>query len=345
MLARHLCLLALAAGLPRVASAQAPTGVPDAGVDGGGDVAAAEEEADEEDDGPPTEAVVGIYVNAIRSVRLQENAFEVDFWIWFRWPEGGREIDPLSSFEVIGGDIESKSGEVREDLGDTSYAACRVVARIITFFDVREFPHDQHELAIVIEDTEHEDHELSFTPDPDNSRLDPDVRVPGFVIGAATTHVAAHRYLTNYGDITLPSNAESSYSRFELSIEIKRPGFGFAFKLLWAFWLSSLIALIALFIKPTNVDPRFGLGVGALFAAMANAFIISSALPETSDVTTADAVGMLSIAVIFFSILESIVSLWLFENGRERIAKRIDTIAFVAMTGAYVGLCALLVAV
>lgn len=289
-----------------------------------------------EDDRPPAEVVVGMYVNAIRSVSLQENAFEVDFWIWFRWPKDGRTVDPLASFEVVQGDIESKSGEVYEDLDEVRYAACRVVARVTTFFDVHSFPNDRHTLRIVIEDSEHEDHELVFRADGENSRLDPNVQVAGFLVGEARTDVTSHEYRTNYGDITLPSDAESTYSRFELQIDIKRPGLGFAVKLLWAFWLSSLIALVALFIKPINLDPRFGLGVGALFAAMANAFVINSALPETTDVTTADAAGMVSIAVIFISIVESIVSLWMFENGREAVAKRLDKISFVVITLAYV---------
>lgn len=296
----------------------------------------AEDAEEADDDLPPAEVVVGMYVNAIRSVSLQENAFEVDFWIWFRWPKDGRTVDPLASFEVVQGDIESKSGEVYEDLDEVKYAACRVVARVTTFFDVHAFPNDRHTLRIVIEDSEHEDHELVFHADGENSRLDPNVQVAGFLVGEARTEVTRHEYRTNYGDITLPSDAESTYSRFELQIDLERPGLGFAFKLLWAFWLSSLIALVALFIKPINLDPRFGLGVGALFAAMANAFVINSALPETTDVTTADAAGMVSIAVIFISIVESIVALWLFENGREAAAKRLDRISFVVITLAYV---------
>ena len=84
-------------------------------------------------------------------------------------------------------------------------------------------------------------------------------------------------------------------------------------------WLSALVALLALFIKPINVDPRFGLGVGAIFAAMANQYIVTSALPDSATVTSADLVGMATIVVILIGVAESVGSLWLFENDQWRL--------------------------
>lgn len=47
--------------------------------------------------------------------------------------------------------------------------------------------------------------------------------------------------------------------------------------------------MLAFFIKPTDVDQRFGLGVGALFAAIANTYITSSLVPEVEELSvTAD---------------------------------------------------------
>lgn len=310
--------------------------------DAGAAPAAAEPEEQAEDTGPPVDVTVGVYVNQIRSVNLRENHFEVDFWIWFRWAKSARrEINPLESFEVIGGDIESKASEVREDLGEWNYAACRVVAKVTRFFDVTRFPQDAHQIAIVIEDSANEDHKVRFVADRANSRLDPAVHAPGFVIESSGTALSSHAYTTNYGDITLPSNSQSRYSRFEFQVRLRRPGFGYAVKLLWALWLSGLVAFVAFFVKPTEVDPRFGLGVGALFAAMASQFIVSEALPETAIVTTADWVGMIAILFIFLSICQSAFSLWLCQQDRESASQRLDKASFVVFMAMYVVLNAI----
>lgn len=313
------------------AAAEAPA------ADGGAAAGAAEAEEDEEDTGPPVDVTVGVYVNQIRDVNLRENNFEVDFWIWFRWAKNARrEINPLESFEVVGGDIESKVSEVREDLGEWNYAACRVVAKVTRFFDIQRFPQDSHEIAIVIEDSANEDHKVRFVADRDNSRLDPGVQAPGFVIASSESALTTHSYTTNYGDITLPSNSQSRYSRFEYRVRLKRPGFGYAVKLLWALWLSGLVAFVAFFVKPTEVDPRFGLGVGALFAAMASQFVVVGSLPESSLVTTADWVGMIAILFIFLSIVQSAFSLWLCQQDREPTSQRLDRASFAVFMTLYV---------
>lgn len=306
-------------------------------ADGGVAAAPAAEAEEEEDTGPPVDVTVGVYVNQIRGVNLRENNFEVDFWIWFRWAKSARrEINPLETFEVVGGDIESKVSEVREDLGEWNYAACRVVAKVTRFFDIQRFPQDSHEIAIVIEDSANEDHKVRFVADRQNSRLDPGVQAPGFVIASSEPALSTHAYTTNYGDITLPSNSQSRYSRFEYRVKLQRPGFGYAVKLLWALWLSGLVAFVAFFVKPTEVDPRFGLGVGALFAAMASQFVVSEALPESSLVTTADWVGMIAILAIFLSIVQSAFSLWLCQQDREPASQRLDRFSFIGFMVVYV---------
>ena len=313
----------------------ADAGPPAPAVPAGGATAEGEDEEAAEWVGPPVRVTVGVYVNALKEVSLHDNQFQTDFWIWFRWPKSTPDIDPLESFEIIGGGEVAKESQVRQDLGQFHYAACRVRATITKFFDVREFPQDRHEVSIIIEDSEHEDHKILFVADRSNTRIDPDVQVPGFVITSSASSVSTHTYRSNYGDITLPSDSESKYSRFELRVKLARPGLGYSLKLLWGLWLSALIAFIPMFIKPIDVDPRFGLGVGAIFAAMANAYIISSALPDTNQVTTADEVNMLTIAFIFLSVLESTVSLNLYQNGKEATSKRLDRISFVVMLVLY----------
>ncbi len=284
----------------------------------------------------PVEVTAGIYLNQVRELSLRDNQFVADFWIWFRWKKGA-VVDPLATFEIVGGDIASRTNETREDLtgGEWSYATARIVARVVQVLDISEFPQDRHRLVIAIEDGEHEAHEVTFAADSANSRLDPKVHVPGFQVANFETVIVQHAYKTNYGDVTLPSDSESTFSRFEFALNVERPGFGYTLKLVWGMWLSALVALLALFIKPVNVDPRFGLGVGAIFAAMANQYIVSSALPDSATVTSADIVGMATIVVILVGVAESVGSLWLFENERVAHSKRLDRYTIISVLCMY----------
>lgn len=85
---------------------------------------------------------VGIYINQIHSLSLKDNGFEVDFTIWFR---GHRDdFDPLGSFEVVSGQVQSQNAVTKSKVAARNYATCRVVARITQFWDVSRFPLDDH---------------------------------------------------------------------------------------------------------------------------------------------------------------------------------------------------------
>src|SRR5204863_7634195 len=100
-------------------------------------------------------------------------------------------------------------------------------------------------------------------------------------------------------------------------------------KMFQALFVACAIALLALFIKPTDVDPRFGLGVGALFAGVANSYITNSLIPDTGTMTLADVVNGIGIAVILLSLVESTISLYLFDRqGDERLSQQFDRLSF-----------------
>jgi hypothetical protein len=92
-------------------------------------------------------------------------------------------------------------------------------------------------------------------------------------------------------------------------------------------------ALVVFCIKPTHVDPRFGLGVGALFAAIANSYIAATMLPETGTFTMIDMVNGIGLAAIFLTLVQSAISLYLYDNlGREALSRLFDRVSFYVFT-------------
>jgi hypothetical protein len=282
--------------------------------------------AAEETEAKPVDVYAGVYLNQIYDVSLKDNKFCADFYVWFRWQ--GEDVSPLESFDVVNGRIDTKEGVYEDTIKGFNYATCRVNATITKFWDISEFPLDNHVLTIEIEDNENEDFKLRYIPDRENCGVNPQVEVPGWKYTSAWSEVKTHGYKTNYGDISLPSNNESDYSRFIFSLKVVRPGIGYFFKLFFGVFIAAVIAFLVFFIKPTDLDPRFGLGVGAIFAAVASEYVISSALPDTNILTLADKLHILAFAFIFFSIAQSIVSLRLFTTGHEKASQNLDRLSF-----------------
>jgi len=274
----------------------------------------------------PVDVYVGVYVNQIYDVSLKDNKFCADFYVWFRWQ--GEDVSPLESFDVVNGRIDSKEGLYEDTIKGFNYATCRVNATITKFWDISDFPLDNHILTLELEDNENEDFKLRYIPDRENCGVNPQVEVPGWKFTTAWSEVKIHGYKTNYGDISLPSNNESDYSRFIYYLSVVRPGIGYFFKLFFGVFIAAVIAFLVFFIKPTDLDPRFGLGVGAIFAAVASEYVIASSLPDTNILTLADKLHILAFAYIFLSIAQSILSLKFYTTGKEKISQNLDRLSF-----------------
>ncbi|MHB8875093.1 MAG: hypothetical protein ACYC8T_15515, partial [Myxococcaceae bacterium] len=172
------------------------------------------------------------------------------------------------------------------------------------------------------------EHDLKFVNDKENTGVDPRVKVRGYAIQKASSEVLSHTYRTNYGDDSLPTGNASSYSRYLFSVDLVRPGASFLLKLYWSVFLSTIIALLAFRVKPNDLDPRFGLGVGAIFACAASTYVIAGYLPDTDYLTLADKLSFLAVTFIFGSIAQSTVALRLFVTGREKLSEKLDSWSF-----------------
>ncbi len=277
---------------------------------------------------------VGVYINRINDMSLRDNRFVSDFYIWFRWQD--KDLKPYESFEIANGHMDSRETIYQDVVEGFQYAVVRVTATITKYWDIRHFPLDNHVLTLEIEDSQNEDFKFKYIADADNSTISPDVQVPGWDVGASQNQVMGHEYKTNYGDISLPSGNASSYSRYVFSVNLNRPGYGYFNKLFLSLFLATLISFLAFAIKPTDLDPRFGLGIGAIFAVAASQYVVASSLPDSNIMTMADALHILSITFIFLSLVESTISLKLATGPRPELSQKLDRISLVLFILTYI---------
>ena len=276
---------------------------------------------------------VGVYINQIYELSLKDNHLVVDFWVWFRWQADG--LKPYETFEVKNGRIESKGEPTFKKLGETSYAYVRVVADVTHFWDVSGYPLDAHVVPIAIEDSHGEESELVYVPDAEASGMDDDVQVVSFVASAGKARVETASYHTNYGDTSVSSKNETRYSRFVLPMEFRREGVRYFIKLFVGLFIAVAIAFLAFFIKPTEVDPRFGLGVGAIFAAVGSEYVVTGALAESATMSLADKLHIIAFVAIFVSLAQSAISLHWYSNDQEERSRRFDKRSLVVVSLGY----------
>ncbi len=287
----------------------------------------------------PAEVVVGTYINKVQDLSFRENRYTVDFYIWFRWKAQGALADykPLESFEIINGRIDSKNGVVEKKIGDINYASARISATIAETWELAKFPFDWHRTQLRIEDSALTSGDLVFTPDKNNSRLGDEIAMSGWVASNFGAEVQDRLYRSNYGDISLPTDAQSVYSRYVVAWDIDRVGWGAAIKLLSTVILATGVAFVSFMVKPSDLDARFGMGVGALFAVAASAFIVSASVPDSASLTVADKMHMVALGFIFLTLLISAFCLRLEVKGNEEKAFKIDHWCVVVMPLVFYG--------
>jgi hypothetical protein len=88
--------------------------------------------------------------------------------------------------------------------------------------------------------------------------------------------------------------------------------------------LAPLVAFAAFLIKPTDVNTRFGVGVGALFAVATSAVIVAGAVPDSTALTAADRLHMISMSFIFASLVQSAICMKWDATGHEVLCRWLD---------------------
>jgi hypothetical protein len=289
----------------------------------------------------PARVVIGAYVNQILDLSFKDRRYSIDFWIWFRWKAQGELADykPLDSFEIINGRIDYRTSIVEKQIGDVNYASARITASISQPWDLDAFPLDSHRLRIHVEDSKLVASQMAFELDSMNSHLGDEINLSGWTVTFFDAGVAPKGYYTNYGDISLPTGARSEFSRFTFSMDLRRDNHDAAIKLLTTMIVAPFVAFAAFLIKPVDVNTRFGVGVGALFAVATSAVIVASAVPDSSALTAADRLHMISMSFIFASLVQSAMSMKWDATGHARRSMLADRFCLVVFPLLFAIMC------
>lgn len=274
---------------------------------------------------------INAHILRVNNVSPRDGAFDVDMWLTFSWKND--EIKPYETFEVVNGTVLSSIPSTVIKNGDRNLVNVRVRATIYHDFDVSRFPLDNHHLTIEIEDRDRDEFKLLYVAGS-HSALDELGVVNGWDIDLDPLVAQEHVYAEARLDSGMKS-PDVQFMRLIIPLELKRTSLAPLFKSFWTLFLAVLIGLLAFHVNVIDLDARFGLGMGAVFAASANAFIVQDGLPKTTVLTLAEQINMLAVGTIFISIFMSVISLHLYHSGKASTSRRMDKIAFWIVLGCF----------
>lgn len=271
----------------------------------------------------------GIYITNIYDLDIKGQSVCVDLWVWLNTRDSTSFEDRI---EIPGAKNVLYSNYFSEEKGGYCWTAQKCKAELYIDWNIKNYPFDNQKLKFRIEETEFDTSAMVYVTDTLNSKLDSSVKFSEWSIASFKAYSTVVRYSTTYGDPSL--TGESFYPAITVEIILGRvePWMAF-FKMLTGVYVAFLISVIVFFIKPTNVDPRFGLCVGGLFASVGNKYVVESSLPSSGTTTLIDNIHNLTFLSLFLIISISIFSLYMFERGGKykKWSQIIDRIGFWAI--------------
>lgn len=283
-------------------------------------------------DKKPDTVYTGIYITSIHDIDFKQKEYSVNFWLWLKYKN--KDFDFLQNLEVPQAKTVSKSYSTLDTTGSRIYILMKLQCVMKDSWKISRFPFDRQKLRLSLENSQFDSRSLIFAPDTLGKHYDPRFTLNGWTIDSFKVTTKTKVYETAFGDESLPL-PHSEYSSYKVSIGLQREALGLFWKMFLGMYVAFFIAYVCFFIHADNIDARFGLSVGALFAVVGNKYVIDSSLPESSSFTLVDTLHGLTLFFIFVIIVSSVRALNLVKNDNLEKANRFDKLTSILVLSAY----------
>lgn len=283
--------------------------------------------------GPDT-AKVGAYVISVHDINFHDKEYTMRFWLWFLYNKNP-DFDFTTQLDITN----AKSIDAPEAIADTvtgkDWVMLKMKCVMKETWQVHDFPFDEQHLKVQIENSILDNTVLVFKPDLMGSMFDHQEAIDGWKINNFKVSSNENTYQTGFGDPREGRNHQT-FSQFVIEMDIKRDAWGLFMKIFLGMYIAFLISIISFTPHPSAMEPRFGLPVGGLFAAVGNKYIIDSLLPESSSFTLVDTLHALTFIGIFATLLVSAIALKQYDYGKKELAERTNIIGAKIVVTLYV---------
>ncbi len=279
----------------------------------------------------PDTVKVGAYVISVHDINFHEKEYTIRFWLWFVYNNSefdfSRQLDIPNAKSIEPPDI------IMDSLDKNAWAIMKMKCTMKERWDVKDFPFDKQHLKVQIENTLFDNNSLVFASDKKGSQFDEKEAIDGWTITNFRVTTGDNDYETGFGDNSTKSQV---FSTFNIEMDIERDAWGLFMKIFIGMYIAFLIAIISFTPHPSELEPRFGLPVGGLFAAVGNKYIIDSLLPESSSFTLVDTLHALTFLAVLMTLIVSAISLQLVDKGKTEKALLVNSVGAKIVVGVYV---------
>ena len=282
----------------------------------------------------PDTVKIGAYVMSVHDINFHDNEYTMRMWLWFL------HNNPKFNFDTQTEVPNAKTMEqpVLQNYDYPNGLKWQIMKMKCVMkqpWDVHDYPFDEQKLTVKFENTLYDKNTLIFKADTAGSQCHPELTVDGWKLEKFRVYTGNTVYKTAFGDPEIVKQ-EAEYSNFNVEMIVKRDAWGLFMKLFVGMYIAFMISCISFLISLDNAEPRFGLPVGGLFAAVGNKYIIDSLLPETSEMTLVDSLHSITFVYIFLIISLSATTLILYNREKIDVAKKVNKWSFIALVGSYV---------
>ncbi|MCA6451430.1 MAG: hypothetical protein IM584_05795 [Chitinophagaceae bacterium] len=275
-------------------------------------------------DEKPDTVYTGIYITSIHDIDFKQNEYTTNLWLWMRYKRKefdfaqNLEIPQAKSFTKLYTTVDTSEGRV--------YVLMKLQCVMKDSWKIGNFPFDKQKLRLSIENSQYDAKSLVFAADTAGKSYDPRFTLRGWNIDSFIITPGIKAYETNFGDKSV-LKPHMDYAAYRVRISIARDASDLFWKMFLGMYVAFLISYICFYIHADNIDSRFGLSVGSLFAAIGNKYIIDSSLPESTTFTLVDMLHGVTLFFIFLVVASSVYSLRLVKQNNLIKANRFDMVA------------------
>ncbi len=256
---------------------------------------------------------IGVYILNVGNLDMSTGNYSMDFFLNFSCEPA---CDP-DTFDVMNGYIEEKEDQTSDD-ADGTWRAYRVRASLITNLDVRDYPFDQHNLVIEIEDKKFNNTIQYYVPDEKQSGVDTRAVVSGWDLRKVPTAWSAEVFDHYYPAFN------STYSRYLFKVTIFHPWQSSFLKGLFAPIVIVLVGLLAVLMNEEQISDRLALTTSALVGAILYHLSVISSIPPVGYLTFMDKFMLVNYFVIAGALGVTVAMMVYQDNAQPERAKKLN---------------------
>ncbi|WP_345076858.1 hypothetical protein [Nemorincola caseinilytica] len=280
----------------------------------------------------PDTVYAGCYITSIHNIDFKDKEYTADLWLWLKYRN--RKFDFLQNLEIPQAKSVSRSFATIDTSGERVYLLMKLQCIMKDTWKIENFPFDKQKLRFSIENSQFDSRVLIFVADTLGKHFDPRFTLRGWRIDSLNITTGTRIYETTFGDAAV-AVPHTEYSNYKVRLQINRDAMGLFWKMFLGMYVAFLIAYMCLYIHTDNIDSRFGLSVGALFAVVGNKYIVDSSLPESTSFTLVDTLHGITLFFIFIVMMCNSYTLRMVKQERPSRARRFDRVSAAVVLVCY----------